>query len=238
MDENLTDKDKARMQAALGTLIASSMKQEFKDKDHTKLNKALDRVNAISQSSCAARRAGSRRIARRRSLKLRRVQVRLPAPARRRKSRTSASIYPTSRTRRKEPFERWLETRIKDKIGEDGTKSKLFLETLRSNIPTMMLFCVPLFAFVLKLLYFRQRRFYVEHLVYALHIHTFAYVGVVVIVLLAMAAGTWSARVSRADHRPALPRAFCAGLPVDPARLSPGLVLHRLQVSASAASPT
>ena len=92
----------------------------------------------------------------------------------------------------KDPFERWIEGRIKDKIGENGTKGKLFLETLRSNVPTMMLCCIPLFAFVLKVLYFRQRRFYVEHLVYALHIHTFAYVGVVLIVLLSMAAGRWS----------------------------------------------
>jgi len=55
----------------------------------------------------------------------------------------------------------------------------------------MMLCCIPLFAFVLKVLYFRQRRFYVEHLVYALHIHTFAYVAVVLITLLGMAADRW-----------------------------------------------
>ena len=34
------------------------------------------------------------------------------------------------------------------KLGEDGTKVQFFVETLRSNIPTMMLFCIPLFAFV------------------------------------------------------------------------------------------
>ena len=88
----------------------------------------------------------------------------------------------------KEPFEAWLEQRIKDKIGEDGTKAELFAETLRSNIPAMMFCCVPLFAFVLKLLYIRQRRYYVEHLVYALHIHTFAYIAAVVITLIGMGA--------------------------------------------------
>jgi Mn2+/Fe2+ NRAMP family transporter len=87
----------------------------------------------------------------------------------------------------KDPFELWLESRIKEKIGENGTKAQLFLDTLRSNVPSMMLACVPLFAFVLKLLYVRQRRYYVEHLVYALHIHTFAYVAVVVITLIGMA---------------------------------------------------
>ncbi|MDQ3118752.1 MAG: DUF3667 domain-containing protein [Verrucomicrobiota bacterium] len=89
------------------------------------------------------------------------------------------------------PFEKWMETRLKEKIGEDGTKAELFLNTLRDHVPTMMLCCVPLFAFVLKVLYVRQRRYYVEHLVYALHIHTFAYVAVVVITLAGMGLRDW-----------------------------------------------
>jgi hypothetical protein len=82
----------------------------------------------------------------------------------------------------------WLKKQVKDKIGEDGSKAKLFAETLRSNIPAMMLCCIPLFAFVLKILYVRQRRFYVEHLVYALHIHTFLYVSVIITALAVMGA--------------------------------------------------
>lgn len=81
-----------------------------------------------------------------------------------------------------------MEKQIKDKIGEDGSKARLFLDTLRSNIPVMMLCCIPLFAFVLKVLYIRKGRFYVEHLVYALHIHTFLYVAVIITTLGAMAA--------------------------------------------------
>ena len=82
------------------------------------------------------------------------------------------------------PLGTWLEARAKEKLGADGTKSQLFLETFRSNVPSMMLCCVPLFALILKLLYVRRRRFYVEHLVYALHIHTFIYVAVVVVTLV------------------------------------------------------
>lgn len=85
-------------------------------------------------------------------------------------------------------FEKWLERRIKEKVGEDGTKGGLFLDTVRSNIPAMMLCCIPLFAFVLKILYIRQKRYYIEHLVYALHVHTFLYVGIIVMALLTMAA--------------------------------------------------
>lgn len=85
-------------------------------------------------------------------------------------------------------FGKWMEERIKTKIGKDGSKGQLFLETLRSNVPTMMLCCIPLFAFILKVLYIRQRRYYIEHLVYALHIHSFVYLAVVVTVLVAMGA--------------------------------------------------
>jgi len=85
------------------------------------------------------------------------------------------------------PFGNWLEKRVKEKVGEDGTKVQLFGDALRSNISTMMLFCIPLFAFVLKILYLRQRRFYIEHLVYALHIHAFFYMAVLVTAFGAMA---------------------------------------------------
>src|SRR5438270_2853320 len=81
------------------------------------------------------------------------------------------------------PFERWIEARAKEKMGEHGTKMGLFIATLFSNLPYMMLCCIPLFAFVLKVLYFRRHIFYIDHLIYALHIHTFAYVGIMLIVL-------------------------------------------------------
>ena len=81
-------------------------------------------------------------------------------------------------------FEKWIETRAKEKLGEHGSKLQLFLVTLISNLPYMMLCCIPLFAFVLKILYIRKHIFYIDHLVYALHIHTFAYVGIMLIGLI------------------------------------------------------
>jgi ribosomal protein L32 len=81
------------------------------------------------------------------------------------------------------PFERWIEVRAKEKMGEHGTKMGLFISTLFSNLPYMMLCCIPLFAFVLKILYVRRHIFYIDHLIYALHIHSFAYTGIMLIVL-------------------------------------------------------
>src|SRR6476659_10503819 len=82
-----------------------------------------------------------------------------------------------------EGFEKWLEQRAKEKMGEHGSKMALFIATLFSNLPYMMLCCIPLFALVLKMLYVRKRVFYIDHLVYALHIHSFPYLALILIVL-------------------------------------------------------
>jgi hypothetical protein len=84
---------------------------------------------------------------------------------------------------------KWFEERAREKIGEHGTNAQLFLRTLISNLPYMMLCCIPLFAFVLKLLYIRRNIFYIDHLIYALHIHSFAYLGIMLIVAATLGLG-------------------------------------------------
>src|SRR5438552_14589289 len=59
----------------------------------------------------------------------------------------------------------------------------IFISKQFCNLPYMMLCCIPLFAFVLKILYVRRHIFYIDHLVYALHIHTFFYTAIMLIVL-------------------------------------------------------
>jgi hypothetical protein len=78
-------------------------------------------------------------------------------------------------------FEKWVNDRVKEKIGENGVNFKVFFLTMVSNLPAMMLCCIPLFAFVLKVLYIRKRVFYIDHLIYALHIHAFAYLAIMIV---------------------------------------------------------
>jgi hypothetical protein len=70
---------------------------------------------------------------------------------------------------------------VKERIGENGVNLKVFFVTLVSNLPAMMLCCIPLFAFVLKVLYIRKRFLYIDHLIYALHIHAFAYLAIMIV---------------------------------------------------------
>ncbi|HST62153.1 MAG TPA: hypothetical protein VLK84_25850, partial [Longimicrobium sp.] len=50
--------------------------------------------------------------------------------------------------------------------------------------PTGIFLMMPLFAFILKLLYWRRKRFYVEHFVFALHVHAFAFLLLTAMMLL------------------------------------------------------
>ena len=86
----------------------------------------------------------------------------------------------------KNKFAKWMQERAKAKIGEHGTNAQLFFVGFISNLPYMVLCCIPLFAFVLKLLYIRKGIYYIDHLVYALHIHTFAYTAIILIGLITM----------------------------------------------------
>jgi Protein of unknown function (DUF3667) len=81
-------------------------------------------------------------------------------------------------------FEKWIEDRAKEKIGENGLNARLFLASMISNLPYMMLCSIPLFALILKILYIRNRVLYIDHLIYALHIHTFAYVATMLLILI------------------------------------------------------
>lgn len=43
------------------------------------------------------------------------------------------------------------------------------------NLPVMMLFLIPVFALILKLLYIRRKSLYIHHIIHGLHLHSFAY---------------------------------------------------------------
>ncbi len=80
------------------------------------------------------------------------------------------------------PFAKWIEARAREKIGPSGDRAGLFLKALIQNIAPMVLCCIPLFALVLKILYIFKRRFYIDHLIFALHTHAFVFLSTVVII--------------------------------------------------------
>jgi len=70
------------------------------------------------------------------------------------------------------------------KFGDGGEKS---MEKVRKNISLGMFILMPLLAYLLYLFYYRQRRNYVEHLMFAVHLNTFFFLVIMVVILVNMA---------------------------------------------------
>lgn len=54
-------------------------------------------------------------------------------------------------------------------------RQRVLLSGLQDELPKMMFVMLPIFALLLKVLYVRRKRFYVEHFVFALHFHAFVF---------------------------------------------------------------
>jgi len=64
--------------------------------------------------------------------------------------------------------------------------NEVFLEELKHNIPKMMFVLLPLVALILRVTFWRNKKFYVEHLIYTFHLHCFLFLFLAVIMLLQM----------------------------------------------------
>lgn len=64
-----------------------------------------------------------------------------------------------------------------------GEAFREVMAEFREHVPTTMFFLLPVFALLLKLLYRHPRRLYVEHFVFALHLHAFAFAAFTVVLL-------------------------------------------------------
>ena len=62
----------------------------------------------------------------------------------------------------------------KKKYGERA--KEVFLEEVNHNIPKMMFVLLPVFAFILRMAFWKSKKFYVEHLIYAFHLHCFLFI--------------------------------------------------------------
>jgi hypothetical protein len=65
---------------------------------------------------------------------------------------------------------------------EDG--GRMLGKEFMTNVPRMLFLFLPLIAIVMKLLYWRPKRYYVEHLLFFVHIHSFTFVLFTLLMLL------------------------------------------------------
>lgn len=63
------------------------------------------------------------------------------------------------------------------KVQDDPEYRAVLLRKGIGNLPLMMFLLLPIYALFLKLLYVRSGRYYVEHLIYSLHLHSFVFLS-------------------------------------------------------------
>lgn len=77
---------------------------------------------------------------------------------------------------------------LQDKLSEKAKKATpgQILDTFMQHLPTAMFVLMPLAALLHWLFFWRQHRHYVRHLVFNLHVHTFAFLLLIPIMLLGL----------------------------------------------------
>lgn len=66
------------------------------------------------------------------------------------------------------------------KVGSGEITLPEIVRALEHRIPTLLFLGVPVFALLLKALYWNSSRYYVEHLIFSLHLHTWAFLALMV----------------------------------------------------------
>jgi len=72
----------------------------------------------------------------------------------------------------------------KEKYGPRAKQE--FVEEFKHNIPKMMFLMLPLCALILRITFWRNKKYYVEHLIYTFHLHCFLFLFLAVIMILQM----------------------------------------------------
>ncbi len=95
------------------------------------------------------------------------------ARARVRQARRDSTLSIDSLATGPRPFSYYLNS-FGAQMNDEEFRAAVFTRFV-SNIPKVMFFFLPVFALLLKVFYIRRKRFYVEHLIFALHFHAFLF---------------------------------------------------------------
>jgi hypothetical protein len=80
---------------------------------------------------------------------------------------------------------------------KDFNFSEKINQTFKKNIPKMMFLILPIFAFILSMFFRKKRLYYVEHFYHSVYLHSFFYLYMLIMALVAYALPTeWNVYVS------------------------------------------
>ncbi|QHS57272.1 DUF3667 domain-containing protein [Mucilaginibacter sp. 14171R-50] len=83
-------------------------------------------------------------------------------------------------------IERYFVKKGYDWKNQGKNATEIFIEGFKHNIPKMMFLLLPLFALILKIAFWKNRKLYVEHLIYSIHLHCFLFLFLTVVLIISM----------------------------------------------------
>jgi len=82
--------------------------------------------------------------------------------------------------------EKYIIKKSFDWKNQGKSAQEIFYEGFKHNVPKMMFILLPLFALILYIAFRKNRKFYVEHIIYAIHLHCFIFLFLICTFLLEM----------------------------------------------------
>jgi hypothetical protein len=76
-----------------------------------------------------------------------------------------------------------LKTKFR-KVMDDDLSGELFKNKLINHLPKVMFILLPLFALILMLVNRKSTKYYVEHLIYSIHVHSFLFLFASILIVL------------------------------------------------------
>lgn len=89
-------------------------------------------------------------------------------------------------------LERYVRHRLADAVADPWG----FVRSMIDRGPYLMFFMLPIFALLMKLLYIRRGRLYMEHLIFSLHVHAYTFFALTVGLLLHESSLVWIDRLA------------------------------------------
>lgn len=86
----------------------------------------------------------------------------------------------------------WNRLKVNRALRLKNGKKEEFLAEMWDKAPLFMFILLPFMALVMKLLYVRRKRLYIEHLIFMLHIHAFTFFLIAIDIILSNEFPTWN----------------------------------------------
>ncbi|MBK0381106.1 DUF3667 domain-containing protein [Mucilaginibacter segetis] len=83
-------------------------------------------------------------------------------------------------------LEKYIKKKGYDWKSHGKNSLEMFREAFKHNVPKMMFILLPLFALILKIAFWKNRKFYVEHIIYSIHLHCFLFLFLGIILIINM----------------------------------------------------